>query len=118
MATTYASVTIDLAGNPSARYADWTRPIKVVEKQVLSGTYAYSIDTGRGNWRWKVRGHISGATYQSGLATLQAAQGVTKRTLVVGSTTYNNVMLFGLTNEEIHEWQQKSWFDLEFSREA
>ena len=118
MATTYAGATIELAGNPAARHAEWTRPIKIVEKQVLSGAYAYSIDTGRGNWHWKVRGHISGATYASGLATLQVAQGITKRTLVVGSTSYSNVMLFALTNEELHDWQQKSWFDLEFTREA
>jgi hypothetical protein len=105
-----------LASGPTR--PQWHRQPVMVEKPVLSGAYAYTVQTAWGNYRIKVR--VQTAT-RADLLTLSLAQGVTKRALTDLFGTgddYTNVMLLAVSNEDAYLFEDLAEADLEFAREA
>ena len=112
--SSYAGATFD-AKKAAGFHDDWQRENQIAEIGVLSGTYAYSVDTGGKNYHRTL--HAANLT-AAGLLTLQLAQGITKRALVLHGVSIANVMLYRVTNVQVADLEDYVEADLELVREA
>lgn len=113
---TYAGVTFDLVMSDPRQRPGWSRQATIVQRIVPYSGKEDVQSVGLGNWKITVPITV---TSTSDLATLQAAQGVTKRTL--GSffgDSYSDVMLTEVGPPSFWEFETRMVVECTFIREG
>lgn len=119
MAATYAGVTFEneISGQ-DGQVNRWSQQATIVRRLIPYANKEDVQDAGRGNHRVTILAFI---TSSSGVATLQAAQGTTRRTLTNpfgDSVNYANVMLTRVGEPRRLSWAEEWMVELEFEREG
>lgn len=117
MANSYAGITFEVVSEGVA-HPVWTRKRRVQRTEVPAGSFDYLVDTGSGNLTRRVRVAVRGISAAGDFAALVAAQGITKRTLVLLGETSTGVMLTNVEGETKRDFGAHYEADLTFEREA
>lgn len=113
---TYAGVTFKVVLEPQDFRPVWTRQANISVRNIPYANKDNVQSAGQGNFRMTVTAVIAA---DADLATLQAAVGVTGRTLTdLFETNYNNTYLLAVDNPRRQTARQYIWADLTFMREG
>lgn len=112
--STYAGITFRAKVSGSQR-PHWERAANISRRHIPYANKDDIQDAGQGNWTLSTEVVLAA---DADIVTLQAAVGLTLRTLVIWGDTYTNTMLTGISNIRRIATAQVWWATLSFEREG